>query len=397
MTYTDELILNFGAMFCICMLCHGELVRLRPDPRHLTEFYLMLSAGGALGGVAVSLAAPHLFKTFLEWNIGMMVAYAMATVVLFLAVPKTGWQRPAALLLFGFAVGGFIPVLIWQWGPGPQAAVRSAARRSAAEFLRRGVGLGYRRSRSPRRASPPHEARRDPARPAIRRAGEARNEPLTYYTRDSGVGQAILELQKRRTRIHVGLVGLGVGTLACYARPGDHFTFYEINPAVSEMAEKYFTYLSDARKRGAKIDVVMGDARLSLERQEPQKFDLLVLDAFSGDSVPVHLLTREAMDIYRRHVAADDVIAIHATNMYLYLFPVVRALAEDAHLGWRRVYMPIKGFRCRSDWVVISGDQSFLDAIPNVCRRATSGDDDFTIPVWTDQNNNQFRILIGNR
>ena len=115
LTYTHELVLNFGTMFCICMICHGELVRLRPDPRHLTEFYLMLSAGGALGGVAVSLAAPHLFKTFLEWNIGMLVAYAMAAVVLFLAVPKTGRRRPAAFLLFGFAVGGFIPVLLWQW------------------------------------------------------------------------------------------------------------------------------------------------------------------------------------------------------------------------------------------------------------------------------------------
>ena len=189
-----------------------------------------------------------------------------------------------------------------------------------------------------------------------------------------------------------------MGTLACYARPGDHFTFYEINPAVSEMAEKYFTYLSDARDRGATIDVVMGDARLTLQRQEPQKFDLLVLDAFSGDSVPVHLLTREAMDIYRRHVAADDVIAIHATNSYLYLFPVVRALAEDAHLGWRRVYMTQdkSNFRIRSDWVVISGERSFLDAIPNV-PPPPERHDDFTIPVWTDQNNNQFRILIGSR
>ena len=117
LTYAHQLILNFGTMFCICMVCHGELVRLRPDPRHLTEFYLMLSAGGALGGVAVSLAAPHLFKTFLEWNIGMLAAYAMATAVLFLAVPKTGRRRTAAFLLCGFAVGGFIPVLLWQRDP----------------------------------------------------------------------------------------------------------------------------------------------------------------------------------------------------------------------------------------------------------------------------------------
>ena len=223
---------------------------------------------------------------------------------------------------------------------------------------------------------------------------DRRNEPLTYYTRDSGIGLTILELQKRRKQINVGLVGLGVGTLAAYARKDDHFTFYEINPAVSELAAKYFFYVSDARDRGAKIDLVMGDARLSLERQEPQKFDLLVLDAFSGDSVPVHLLTREAMDIYRKHVAAEDVIAIHATNMYLYLFPVVRALAEDAHRDWRRVYMTQDNFRGRTDWVVISGNKSFLETIPSIWPSRDVRDDDFTIPVWTDQNNNLFRILI---
>jgi hypothetical protein len=227
---------------------------------------------------------------------------------------------------------------------------------------------------------------------------EKRRLPFAYFTPDSGVGRAILELQRRHNRIHVGLVGLGVGTLASYARPGDRFTFYEINPAVCDMAEKYFTYLSDARARGATIDLVMGDARLSLQRQAPQKFDLLVLDAFSGDSVPVHLLTREAMDVYRRHVAADDAMAIHATNSYLYLFPVVRALAEDAHLGWRRVYMPQDHalLRLRSDWVVISGRQSFLDAVPSV-PLPPEQHDDFTVPVWTDQNNNLLRILIGSR
>ena len=140
-SYTHELVLNFAAMFFICMICHGEVVRLRPAPRHLTEFYLMLSAGGALGGIAASLVAPHLFKSFLEWNIGMTVAYAIAVVVLFLAVPKTGWLRRAAFLLCGLAAGGFIAVLIWQWDR------RSADSRSAAEFLRRRVG--FRRSTIP--------------------------------------------------------------------------------------------------------------------------------------------------------------------------------------------------------------------------------------------------------
>jgi hypothetical protein len=140
----------------------------------------------------------------------------------------------------------------------------------------------------------------------------------------------------------------------------------------------------------------MGDARLVLERQEPQKFDLLVLDAFSGSSVPVHLLTREAMDIYRRHVDAADVIVIHATNSHLYLFPVVRALADDAQRGWRRVHTAKDSGKLRlaSDWVVISGRETLLTAIPNVPPPPTQRDD-FMIPAWTDQNNNLFRVLIG--
>ncbi len=393
LTYSYELILNFGTMFFICMLCHGELVRLRPAPRYLTEFYLMLSAGGALGGVAVSLAAPHLFKTFLEWNIGMLAAYFLATAVLLRVALRSARRRRLAFLLFGIALGGFIPVLLWQRDLGPPAASDPRLIDRQRNFY--GVVSGWEildpdlpdeHRFSLKHGTIPHGQQFV--------AEEKRRAPLTYYTQDSGVGEALLELQKRRGPIHVGIVGLGVGTLACYARPGDHFTFYEINPAVRELAETYFTYLRDARSGGAQIDVEMGDARLTLERQAPQKFDLLALDAFSGDSVPVHLLTKEAMDIYRRHVAPGDVIAIHATNSYLHLFPVARALAEDASLGWRRVYKPQEGFRYRSDWVIISARPSLLDAIPNVWP-VEDRHDGFTIPVWTDQNNNQFRILIG--
>ncbi len=396
LTYAHQLVLHFGTMFCICMVCHGELVRLRPDPRHLTEFYLMLSAGGALGGAVVSLAAPHLFKTFLEWNIGMLIAYTLATVVLFLAVPKTGPRRTAALLSCGFAVGGFFPLLFWQGDLRPQAAADPRLVGRQRNFY--GVVSVW---------------EFDCDRPDLHRilikhgtilhgqqfvAPDKRRLPLNYYTYESGIGRTMLELQKPHKPLRVGVAGLGAGTLACYARAGDHFTFYEINPVVREMAEKFFSYLSDARDRGAAIEVIMGDARLSLQRQDPQRFDLLVLDAFSGDSVPVHLLTREAMDIYRRHVADDNVIAVHATNTYLYLFPVVRALAEDAHLGWRRVHTTEDAgrFRLRGDWVVVSGRQSFLDAIPNV-PPPPQQHDDFRIPVWTDQNNNLFRILAGGR
>jgi len=394
LNYAYQLVLHFGTMFCICMVCHGELVRLRPHPRHLTSFYLMLSAGGAIGSAIVSLAAPHLFETFLEWNIGMLTAYAAATTVLFLAVPKSGPRRRTMLLLCGFALGGFIPVLLWQETPRGQAVSGSRMMDRRRNFY--GVVSVW---------------ECDCDQPALHRkcmkhgailhgeqftAPEMRREPLNYYTPESGISRAILELQKRHDRLDIAVVGLGVGTLACYARPGDHVTFYEINPAVREMAEKYFTFLSDARARGATIDVKMGDARLSLEQQEPQKLNLLVLDAFSGGSIPVHLLTREAMDIYRRHVAVNDVIVIHATNSYLYLLPVVRALAEDAHLGWRRIHSgkDARNLRLASDWVVVSGQESFLNAIPDVSPPLIQHDD-FAIPVWSDQNSNLFRILIG--
>ena len=241
----------------------------------------------------------------------------LATVVLFLAVPKTGSRRPAAFLLFGFAVGGFIPVLLWQWDLRPQAASDPRLVDRQRNFY--GVVSVW-------------EIDRD--RPDVHRfrmkhgailhgqqfvAAEKRRLPLNYYTPKAASAGRFWNSRNGAT-LRVGVVGLGVGTLACYARPGDHFTFYEINPVVREMAEKYFTYLGDARERG---DDRPGHGRCPPDAgtARPQKFDLLALDAFSGDSVPVHLLTREAMDIYRRHVAADDVIAIHATNTYFIFSP----------------------------------------------------------------------------
>jgi hypothetical protein len=391
--FSHILLLNFGTMFGICMVCHGELVRLKPEPRHLTEFYLWLAGGGALGGVLVGLVAPHLFDTFREWNWGMMTAYVIAVIVLFLAVPKRGRGRVPALLAAGIAAGGFLGVLTWQidlvasFPNGPQLV----------DQRRNFYGV----------VSVWDVDRNDPSKRCLQMqhgailhgqqfiAPDKRGKTYNYYTPDSGISLAIRALQKRRLSLKVGVVGLGIGTLAGFARPSDHFTFYEINPAVRDMAEKYFFYLRDARDGGAAIEIVMGDARLALDGQPPQNFDLLVLDAFSGDSVPVHLLTREAMDIYRRQIATGGVIAIHATNSYLYLFPLARALADAAGMNWRRVYLPVdeSKFRLRSNWVILGGDQSLLDEIPNV-PPPPEFKDDFNVPAWTDQKNDLFRIMI---
>ena len=395
LTFAHELVLHFGTMFSICMLCHGELVRLKPEPQRLTGFYLSLAGGGALGGVLVGLVAPHLFRTFFEWNLGMLASYVMATLVLFLAVPKSGRWRLPAFLLGDFAVGGFIPVLLWQSDARPAGPDDSRLVDRQRNFY--GVVSVWEADRN------------DPRKHRVRMEHGAivhgeqflwpakRGQAFNYYAPQSGIALAIRELQERKQFVHVGVVGLGIGTLASFARPGDRFTFYEINPVVRDMAESHFYYLSDARDRGAEIEIVMGDGRLSLERQQPQDFDLLVLDAFNGDSVPVHLLTREAMGIYRRHVAPNAILAIHVTNSYLYLFPVVRALADDAHLDWRRVFVTKDeaASRMRSDWVILSDNESFLGAIPNA--PPPNSKDDFAVPVWTDRNNSQFMILVGRR
>ena len=215
-----------------------------------------------------------------------------------------------------------------------------------------------------------------------------RRRPTTYYAETSGVGRAIRYLQRRPT-MRVGVIGLGAGTLAAYARPGDQYEFYEINPQVTRLAEKYFRYLQDCR---GEYSVVPGDARLSLERQPPQHFDLLVLDAFSGDAIPTHLLTREAFAVYLRHLATDGVIAAHITNNYLDLAPVVRAAAEDCKLGARRVFVDAdkKALADHSDWMLLGRDAAFLRR----CRPSAKQDrPDFRVPVWTDHYSNLFQIL----
>jgi spermidine synthase len=220
---------------------------------------------------------------------------------------------------------------------------------------------------------------------------DRRRWPTYTFGRRSGIGQAIGYLNQNGS-LRVGIVGLGIGTLATYARAGDEYRFYEINPEVLRLARKHFTCLDDCR---GKWDVVLGDGRLALEREPPQHFNLLVLDAFSGDAVPTHMLTREAFEVYRRHLAPGGVIAVHITNTYLHLAPVVRALAENCGLDHVRVYSDGDANRLQyhSDWMLLTSNENFLRAIPaappeEVC-------DDFTVPLWTDHYSNLFQILKG--
>jgi hypothetical protein len=232
---------------------------------------------------------------------------------------------------------------------------------------------------------------------------EKRRWATMYYGENSGVGKALRYFNDTRpdSTVRVGAVGLGVGTLATYARKGDQYRIYEINPEVDRVANKYFTYLSDYRDRcGSPCEVVLGDARLSLERelkdQGPLKYDVLVLDAFSGDAIPTHLLTEEAFATYTKHLAPGGVIAVHITNSYLYLAPVVQGLADNCEMKMIRVFSPFDERRCEMPnyWALLTTNPDFIKAVPPVLPpEGRRYHDDFTVPLWTDQYNNLFQIL----
>jgi SAM-dependent methyltransferase len=217
---------------------------------------------------------------------------------------------------------------------------------------------------------------------------ENRN-PTTYYGRRSGAGLALRFCCDGPKR--VGVIGLGAGTLAAYGKPGDSFRFYEINPQVISVANGWFTFL---KQSPAKIEIVLGDARLSLESEPPQQFDVLAVDAFSGDAIPVHLLTKEAFAVYFRHLKPDGILAVHTSNTYLRLAPVLKMLAEDADYASRLISSDedVTMMVSPADWVLVTRNQEFLNKQETIV-----GSENIVAPphlrLWTDDYNNLYEIL----
>jgi hypothetical protein len=377
-----ELGLNFAALLFVCMVCHGELARLKPSPRYLTEFYLMIAAGGALGGVLVAVVAPLIFSMYFEWQIGVLASTVLAFGLVIL--PGRAGRRGitcyavlAPLLALGASYAFY-------WGFDPMQPLERSRNFFGVVTVKEEVAAD-----SGQRALLLVHGRITHGCQAV--DSSKRRWATSYYGEPSGVGQAIGYLQKSGA-IRVGAIGLGVGTVATYARPGDVFRFYEINPEVLRLARQYFTYLADCR---GQCEVKLGDARLSLEAEPPQHFDLLVLDAFSGDAIPTHLLTREAFDVYRRHLAPGGAIAVHISNNYLDLAPVVRRLAE--HCGMGSVQICTEGDKGRlqdpSNWMLMTRNDGLLRACPSTPPNSSGNDPQ--APLWTDQYSNLFRILSG--
>ncbi len=379
-TFVDSLVLHFGALFCMCMLCHGELVRSRPAPVHLTEFYLLSAAGGALGGVFVSLLAPALFSTFLEWTIALLLAFGLGVAVCCARATQQGLSKGRAGLIAAFALAGLGGIAYFQ-----------ADDDSPVDIRRNFYGV----------VSVYDVDKDDPAQHHFSLAhgivvhgrqfvaAEKRRQPTSYYAPNTGVGKALSYFQGL-PGLRIGAVGLGVGTVAAYARAGQTVRFYEINQAVQLLAEKYFTFLSDCL---GKSEVVLGDARLSLEREPAQHYQVFVLDAFSGDAVPAHLLTKQAFAVYLRYLNPDGVIAVNITNRHLNLAPVVLALAEEYHLHPIRIFSEPNQAQLsyRADWMLLTRNEAFVAATPSTPPPNTSNR---TAPLlWTDHYSNLFQIL----
>jgi SAM-dependent methyltransferase len=367
-----------AGLFLVCMFCHGEIARQRPAAGHLTGFYLMISLGGVLGGLLVAVVAPLLLSGYFELGFGL-AACAMLVLV----------RRSAADRWAKFA---FVPVLLFaffciyrQWedyGKDALVTVRDfyGALRVFSEPREGNELVTLRHGRILHGAQwlAPTEQRR---------------LPVTYYGPASGLGVVLSALHPESAR-RLGMVGLGAGTLAAYGKPGDVVRFYEINPQVVDIARTRFHYMGES---AAKVEVALGDARLSLDREPPQRFDLLAIDAFSGDAIPTHLLSAEAMDLYLRHVRPDGAILFHVTNRYLDLAPVVARIAASRGLRAGLIeHEPDDEeeslYHSTSDWVVVTRNAGLLSD-PEVAKVVKPIEITDATPLWTDDFNNLVRVL----
>ncbi len=357
-----QLVVSAALVFVGCMICHGELANMRPAARHLTGFYLTVAAGGALGGLLVGVAAPLLLPNYFELDIALA-----ALVGLILLRIRSG--KPASPVFTAVALGGPLLLIGAQFFKDSAESVISS--RNFYGVLRLiEAGQGAERERQIVHGTIIH------GRQFLSDA--RRREAAGYYRREGGGGRAV-EARLERGPARIGVVGLGAGALAAYGRPGDTMRFYEINPAVIAMAKRDFTYLGDSK---ATIETVLGDARLVLERETPQRFDVLAIDAFSGDAIPVHLLTLEALDVYLRHLAPDGILTFHVSNKFLVLPPVVGALAKARGLHARYVgdRDPATGAAI-SEWVLLSRDAASL-VHPRIA--LASAEAPARGPAWTD-------------
>lgn len=423
------LVVHLAAFFVLAMVCHGELARRRPDPSHLTEFYLWMSAGGALGGIFNAVVAPYLFEWGLEYP--LMIAAAASLRPVMKGEAPVSWRDvawPAALAaavllpaqLFGVRYLELPVPLTWLIVLGLPVVVFGFRHRPLRFGL--GVGVLLAVAFTSLSASPDTIARArsfygvltvesaDEGRVHRLRHGttlhgvqivqppDLRTIPVGYYARGGPVGQIFRVTNDPSTPDvdDIGVMGLGTGALSCYARPGERWTFYEIDPLVVRWARDttYFHYLSECVDD---VEVELGDGRLSLRERPDDSLDLLVLDAFSSDAVPVHLLTREALDLYLDKLTDHGILLFNTSNRYVSLTPVLARLAENAGVVARAQYhtpgldIPHRDHIYASEWVLMTPDSRWLSWLEGRAWRPLRAEED--VDLWTDHYSNVVGIL----
>jgi SAM-dependent methyltransferase len=377
-----------GGLFFCCVALHGEAARLKPEPRWLTRYYLLLATGGAVGGAFVAVIAPVTFSATDE----LPLSLAACAVLVFCAllVERRSYfyraQKRLATAIVAVLVIGFVGATAYM-----------------LEQPVEGVRLQLRNFYGPLRVVDtdvnPLRARRELINGNINHGVQflapGRHMLATsYYGPQSGVAVALLSKTKHHPALRVGIIGLGAGTIATYGRAGDQYTFYEINPLVVSVAQHQFTFLRDCR---AKISIVVGDARLSMMRQPPQGFDVLAVDAFTGDSIPVHLLTLQAFEQYFRHLRPDGILAVHISNSFMNLQPVLWAAAKALHKPAaviRNGPDEAKGI-FKATWVLMGADENDEEFESGMI--AELGDRLNAKPqirTWTDDYSNPLRLMV---
>jgi len=383
----SQVLIYSGILLSSCMICHGELVKLKPDTSRLTLFYLNMSLGGFLGSAFVAFVAQHLFTQFLEFPIALFSVFVLLAACTYVLRKNTEHDNNKAPVAIASSSVVFAVLLVVSF-----VSLNQKFKENTVELSRNFYGLlsvkdvdvnGVVERRLIDGTTSHGTQSLDKA---------LAHRPMSYYRENSGVALALQHLFLTPS-INVGLVGLGAGTLATYGRKGDNYTFYELNPNVERMARQYFTYIENSK---ANVDVVIGDGRVTLQKLldkgQVNNFDVLVIDAFSGDAVPAHLVTTQAFGLYFQHMKTDGILAIHVSNSHLDLTSLVKGLAK--HSAYSALYFKTKATKqevTQTEWVIVTNNQAFMHNTK--VKRLMSEWPNNNELVWTDNYSNLLSVL----
>jgi len=399
----SQILIYSGILLSSCMICHGELVKLKPSTNRLTLFYLNMSLGGFLGSAFVAFFAQRFFTQFLEFPIALVSVFVLLGLSIYLLkTHSASYSKSAAnnthqkilnshsdkaLTLMASSCGVFAILLVVGF-----VSLNQQFKKNTVELSRNFYGL-----LSVKYVEVNGVIERRLIDGSTSHGTQSKNKnlahiPMSYYRENTGVALALQHLFLTPT-VDVGLIGLGAGTLATYGRRGDNYTFYELNPNVERIALEYFTYIEQSR---ANVNVVLGDGRVTLQKEldtgSVNNFNVLVIDAFSGDSVPAHLLTVEAFALYFKHLKANGMLAIHVSNSHLDLTALVKGLAKNS--GYSALYFKTKATDkevTQTEWVVVTNNQLFIRN--SKVKRLQSQWPNTNELVWTDNYSNLLSIL----